>query len=135
MPAPSGAGTLLTVTCGPLLSTTRATRWRITPSCNSLVAPLLKFEKNWPVIDDDHSSRLKRFDDIRATADLKKRGEMMKELLDIAADQFECFGPCLATNLFGIQSNRLKNVPAKMPNSWSWPHPGPAMPQQFYIQS
>jgi peptide/nickel transport system substrate-binding protein len=84
---------------------------------------------------EHQKKRLKLYDAVRATADLKKRGEMMKELLDIAADEFECFGTCLATNLFGIASNRLKNVPAKMPNSWSWPHPGPAMPQQFFIQS
>ena len=83
---------------------------------------------------EHQKKRLKLYDDIRATADIKKRGEMMKALLDITAAEFECFGTCLATNLFGIASNRLKNVPAKMPNSWSWPHPGPSLPQQYYIQ-
>ena len=44
-------------------------------------------------------------------------------------------GVCLAPNLFGIASNRLRNVPAHMPSSWSWPHPAPAMPQQFFFTS
>jgi peptide/nickel transport system substrate-binding protein len=84
---------------------------------------------------EHQKKRMKLYDAARATADLKKRGELMKELFDIAAAEFECFGPCLATNLFGIASNKLHNVPAKMPNSWSWPHPGPSMPQQFYFTS
>jgi len=80
-------------------------------------------------------TRMKLYDDARASADLKKRGELMKQVFDIAAEEFECFGVCLASNLFGIATNRLQNVPEKMPNSWSWPHPGPAMPQQFYIKA
>jgi peptide/nickel transport system substrate-binding protein len=26
-------------------------------------------------------------------------------------------------------------VPAKMPNAWSWPNPGPSLPQQFFFTS
>ncbi len=83
---------------------------------------------------EHQKTRMKLFDAARATADLKKRGEIMKQMFDIAADQFECFGVCQATNLFGIANNKLANVPAKMPNSWSWPHPGPSMPQQYFFQ-
>jgi len=57
----------------------------------------------------------------------------MKQVFDLAAESFDVFGVCLAPNLFGIATNRLRNVPPRMPSSWSWPHPGPALPQQFFF--
>jgi len=42
---------------------------------------------------------------------------------------------CLAVNNFGVVRNNLQNVPKAYPNSWSWPNPGPSMPQQFFFQS
>ena len=78
-------------------------------------------------------NRMKLFDDARATADLKKRGEIMKQLLDETADAFETIGVCLADNSFGICKTNLQNVPLKYPNSWSWPNPGPTLPQQYFF--
>ncbi|MCP8940561.1 ABC transporter substrate-binding protein [Alsobacter sp. SYSU M60028] len=82
---------------------------------------------------ESQKQRMKLFDDARATADLKKRGEIMKQLFDLTADAFETIGVCLAVNAFGICRNNLQNVPLKYPNSWSWPNPGPALPQQFFF--
>jgi peptide/nickel transport system substrate-binding protein len=84
---------------------------------------------------ESQKQRMKLFDEARATADLKKRGEIMKQVFDLAADAFETVGVSLAVNNFGVVKNNLKNVPQKYPNSWSWPNPGPALPQQFYFQS
>ena len=77
--------------------------------------------------------RMKLYDDARATADLKKRGELMKQVFDLCADAFETVGVCLAVNSFGIAKNNLQNVPKSYPNAWSWPNPGPALPQQFFF--
>ena len=84
---------------------------------------------------EHQKTRMKLFDDARATADLKKRGEIMKQIFDIAAENFETVGVCLGVSASGIARNNLRNVPGKMPDSWSWPNPGPALPQQFYFTS
>jgi peptide/nickel transport system substrate-binding protein len=83
--------------------------------------------------NDNHKQRMQLYDQARATTDVRRQGELMKQILDLAAVSFDCFGVCLAPNLFGIASNRLRNVPARMPYAWSWPHPGPALPQQFFF--
>jgi peptide/nickel transport system substrate-binding protein len=84
---------------------------------------------------ESQKKRFKLFDEARSTADLDKRGAKMKEIFDIAAEEFETIGVCLAVGGFGIIRNSLRNVPEKEPDSWSWPNPGPAMPQQFYFTS
>ncbi|WP_137136437.1 ABC transporter substrate-binding protein [Rhizobium sp. FKY42] len=80
---------------------------------------------------ESQKKRFKLFDEARSTADLQKRGAIMKQLFDITAEEFETIGVCLAVGGFGVIRNNLRNVPEKQPDSWSWPNPGPALPQQF----
>ncbi|UPG73979.1 ABC transporter substrate-binding protein [Roseomonas gilardii subsp. gilardii] len=82
---------------------------------------------------EHQKTRMQLFDQARGTADLGKRAAIMKQIYDIAAEQFEPIGICLAVNTFGVCRNELQNVPAKYPNSWAWPNPGPALPQQFFF--
>lgn len=84
---------------------------------------------------EHQKARMKLFDEARATADIKKRGDLMKQLFDIAAEQFEPIGVCLAVNTFGVVKNTLKNVPPKYPSSWSYPNPAPSLPQQYYFSA
>ncbi|MBT9369812.1 ABC transporter substrate-binding protein [Rhizobium sp. CSW-27] len=84
---------------------------------------------------ESQKKRFKLFDEARSTADLDKRGAIMKQLFDITAEEFETIGVCLAVGGFGIIRNNLRNVPEKQPDSWSWPNPGPALPQQFTFTS
>jgi peptide/nickel transport system substrate-binding protein len=84
---------------------------------------------------EDQKRRMKLYDEARATSDLARRGEIMKQLFDLTAEAFETVGVCLSVNAFGICKNNLQNVPAKYPNSWSWPNPGPALPQQFFFSA
>ncbi|WP_431285613.1 ABC transporter substrate-binding protein [Humitalea sp. 24SJ18S-53] len=84
---------------------------------------------------DHQKERMRLYDAARSTADTTEQGRLMKQVFDIAAEQFECLGVVMAPNTFGVAANRLKGVPASMPNSWSWPHPGPSMPQQFFFTS
>ncbi|MFH5776298.1 ABC transporter substrate-binding protein [Paracoccus broussonetiae] len=84
---------------------------------------------------ESQKQRFKLFDEARATADLNKRGEIMKQVFDLTAEAFETVGVCLAVGGFGIIRNNLRNVPETQPDSWSWPNPGPALPQQFYFTS
>ena len=73
------------------------------------------------------------FAEASGTTDLKKRGALMKEIFDIAADQFEMIGLCLSVNADGVARNALKNVPKKVPNSWSFGSPGTAGTQLMYF--
>lgn len=84
---------------------------------------------------ESQKKRMKLFDEARSTADLDKRGAIMKQIFDLCADSFETIGVCLAVGSFGIIRNNLRNVPEKQPDSWSWPNPGPALPQQFTFTS
>ncbi len=82
---------------------------------------------------DSQKERMKLFDQARGTTDLAKRGALMKQVFDLAADAFETIGVCLAVNSFGVCKNNLHNVPPKYPDSWTWPNPAPALPQQFFF--
>jgi peptide/nickel transport system substrate-binding protein len=83
---------------------------------------------------ESQKRRMKLYDDARATADMNRRGALMKQVFDLTADSFETIGVCLAVNAFGIVRNNLQNVPKAYPNAWSWPNPGPALPQQFFFR-
>jgi peptide/nickel transport system substrate-binding protein len=84
---------------------------------------------------EHQKERMRLYDAARSTPDTRRQGELMKQVFDIAAEQYECIGVNLAPNLFGVAQNRLRGVPRQMPYSWSWPHPGPALPQQFFFTS
>jgi peptide/nickel transport system substrate-binding protein len=79
--------------------------------------------------------RMRLYDQARSVSDVAEQGRIMKRVFDIAADEFECIGVALAPNVFGVAQNRLRGVPASMPNSWSWPHPAPSLPQQYFFTS
>jgi peptide/nickel transport system substrate-binding protein len=59
--------------------------------------------------------------------------DLMMQVLDIAADQFYCVGTVLEPNAFGVVTNRMRNTPALLPNSWIYPTPGPYNPAQFWV--
>jgi peptide/nickel transport system substrate-binding protein len=84
---------------------------------------------------ESQKQRMKLFDEARSTSDLDKRAATMKQLLDLTAEAFETVGICLAVNSFGVVKTNLVNAPEKEPDSWTWPNPGPAMPQQFFFTS
>jgi len=56
----------------------------------------------------------------------------MKEILDIAAEQFYTIGISTEPNSYGIVRNNFRNVPKSMPNSFDYPHPAPDNPSQFF---
>ena len=84
---------------------------------------------------DSQKKRMKLFDEARGAADMEQRGALMKQLFDLTAEAFEPIGVCLAVNAFGIAKLNLANVPNRFPDSWSWPNPAPALPQQFFFTS
>jgi peptide/nickel transport system substrate-binding protein len=84
---------------------------------------------------EDVKAAMALYDDIRRTPDETKQKEMLKQLLDMAADQFYCIGTSTESDLFGIVTNRMRNTPDWLPLSWIYPTPGPINTAQFYIEA
>jgi len=66
-------------------------------------------------------------------AGLEEQEEIMKQVLEIAEEQFWVMGISLPTNGFGIVKNNFHNVPPVMPGAWSYPTPAPTNPEQYFI--
>ena len=66
------------------------------------------------------------------TADQARQNEIMAEILENAADLFFTFGVSLPADGYGIVKNNVVNLMPVMPNSFGWPTPGPARPEQFF---
>lgn len=73
------------------------------------------------------------YDEILVTADDDEQLALMTEILDIAAEEFYVIGTVLEPNAFGIVTNRMRNVPKVIPNSWIYPTPAPYNPEQFWV--
>lgn len=73
------------------------------------------------------------YDELGLTADDDKQLALMMQILDIAADEFYCIGTVLEPNAFGVVTNRMRNVPSILPNSWIYPTPAPYNPEQFWV--
>lgn len=67
-----------------------------------------------------------------ATADPAKQQELMAQVLQNAADLFFTFGVSLPADGYGVVKNNVVNLMKEMPNSFGWPTPGPARPEQFF---
>ena len=67
------------------------------------------------------------------TSDDEEHAKIMKQILDIAADFFYAIGTILEPNAYAIVTDRMKNVPMVMPQSFIYPTPAPSNPAQWYI--
>jgi peptide/nickel transport system substrate-binding protein len=75
------------------------------------------------------------FDQMKGTGDAAKQNDLMKQILQIAQEQFWCIGIGLAPKGYGIVKKNFKNVPPSMPAAWNYPNPGPFDPPQFFFES
>ncbi|CAN5361180.1 ABC transporter substrate-binding protein [soil metagenome] len=84
---------------------------------------------------ESQKTRMKLYDQARATANADEQGKLMKQVFDLCADAFETIGVCLSVSTFGIAKTNFVNVPKKEQDSWTYPNPAPSMPQQYSIGS
>jgi peptide/nickel transport system substrate-binding protein len=113
-------------------------RYFVPFSSNSLYAP------GWSLyyLDPSHENAIEPPAEVKAqqelykkllaTGDPEQQHALMKEILENAADLFMTFGVALPPDGYGIVKNEMVNVPETMPNSFGWPTPGPARPEQFF---
>jgi len=73
------------------------------------------------------------YDHIRTTADQKEQFETMSRILEIAAEQFYVIGISIPPLRYGIIKPNFHNVPLFIPHSWTYPHPAPTNPCQYFI--
>lgn len=103
------------------------------------------YAKGWQIWYNDPSSpdaveppepakkQFALYDELRQTADQERQQALMKDIIQIAADEFYVFGITLPLDGYGVVANRMKNVRPTMPNSWGYPTPAPTNPEQYYI--
>jgi peptide/nickel transport system substrate-binding protein len=75
------------------------------------------------------------YDEIQKTGDGAEQIRLMQEILDICADQFYTIGLLWEGDGYGIVRNNFINTPPVMPWSYSYPHPGPENPCQFFFDT
>ncbi len=77
--------------------------------------------------------QMELYDMIKATTDTEEQAEYMRELLQIAKEEFYVMGIALPGDGYGIVRNNFHNVPESMPASWQYVNPGPTNTCQYYI--
>ncbi|KJE34639.1 ABC transporter substrate-binding protein [Thalassospira sp. HJ] len=75
------------------------------------------------------------YDRLKATANTEKQNQLMRDILDISADQFYVMGIALPPNRKGLVARDFHNVPKVMPAAWSYATPAPTNPSQYFIQA
>lgn len=76
--------------------------------------------------------RLQLWDQWKEAPNRQQADALLRQILQLAADAFEVIGISRGTTVFGVCSDQLKNVPAKMPMGWEYPTPAPTLPQQYW---
>ncbi len=74
------------------------------------------------------------YEQIKSTGDAQQQTELMKQILEIAADEFYAIGITLPAPGYGVVKNGFHNVLSPMPGAWLYPNPAPANPEQFWIE-
>ena len=75
------------------------------------------------------------YDRIRSTTDPAAQQELMRQILDIAADEFYSIGTLRITFDSAIVRRNFHNVPDFLLSSWSYPDPAPTNPAQYFFST
>ncbi len=79
--------------------------------------------------------QMELYEQLKATGDEAKQNEVVKQILNIAQEQFYCIGIALPPNGYGIVKNNFRNVPTKMfATGGPYQNPAPTNPCQYFIQ-
>ena len=115
-------------------------RWYFPFSSESLFGEAWQFwfaNPEHPLAEEPPAATMEQMElyrQLSATADPEQQNELMKQILQIAADEFYALGISLPALGYGIQANNFHNVPATFPNAWLYPHPAPTNPFQYFIE-
>jgi peptide/nickel transport system substrate-binding protein len=79
--------------------------------------------------------QLELYAQLKLTADPAEQRELMKQVLQIAKEEFLVIGTLLSVNGYGIVKTNMANVPDVMFAATEWPQPGAARPEQFFYKA
>jgi peptide/nickel transport system substrate-binding protein len=69
---------------------------------------------------------------VTMTPDPTRQDELMRQILESAANQFRVIGTSLEPDRYGIVRNEFRNAPASIPMTFLYSGIGPANPEQFF---
>jgi peptide/nickel transport system substrate-binding protein len=75
------------------------------------------------------------YDRLLATPEKKGQYDMMRRILDIAAEDFLVMGLNLSPRGYGIVANDFHNVPGSIYDAALYNNPAPTNPEQYFVQS
>jgi len=78
--------------------------------------------------------QMELYREITKYSDPAKQAELMKQLLDIAADQFYCIGISTPGPLYSVVKNTMHNVYPR-PFAWTYPSPAASNTEQYYFDA
>lgn len=113
-------------------------RYYVPTNANAMYAPGWQLWYNAPDNEDAIEppeltrKQMTLYDQLQGTSDQDKQQEIMKQILQMAADAFYVFGVTQEPDGYGIVKTDMGNFTMKMPNSFGWPTPAPTRPEQFY---
>lgn len=97
--------------------------WYINPNSPDAMTP-----------PDAVQRQLGLYNELKETANAEKQSQLMRDILDISADQFYVMGIALPPNRKGVVAKDFHNVPKVIPAAWSYATPAPTNPSQYYIE-
>jgi peptide/nickel transport system substrate-binding protein len=77
--------------------------------------------------------RLALYDKWQAVKTDREADALFREILQLAADEFDVIGTVRPAGATALRNTRLTNVPASFPSGWSFGSPGPTLPQQYFF--
>ncbi len=90
--------------------------------------------KDWEPIEGVEKS-MALYKELLATAEPAKQDELLKKLVQQAADNFYQIGIAEPIDGYGIVSDKVRNLPKKgMWDSFNWPQPGASGLEQLWIE-
>lgn len=79
--------------------------------------------------------QMRLYKELMKASDQESQNEIMKQILNIATEEFYVIGISLPVDGFGIVKNNFKNVPETIFSSYVYPNPAPTNPAQYFISS
>src|SRR5690606_23514053 len=79
--------------------------------------------------------QMELYREIQRTTDTAAQDELMKEIIQIAKEQFYVIGVNLYPPSYGFATNRFRNVPDTILYSWIYQPPGMTAPEQYFIRA
>lgn len=78
--------------------------------------------------------QMELYRELQTTADQEAQDSLMRQILQIAKDEFWAIGISILPEMYGVVSNRLRNTPTSLLNAWLYATPGPTDSPQYSIQ-